>query len=335
MRNLPAYIGLGFALLIGLGLFSLGARNVWRALLSYRWPTTSAVVVQSSTETSVSEPRDSHWHSGASAVMYSARIRFEYRVNGGEYQTDQIYIGQTAGSGDSSEAELRRFRYPLGKRLTVSYDPSDPSIASVHPGFQADVLWLPGAGLAFLVPTLLGYLTFRSFFGDASVFTIAGTIFCLVFMTAGLIILFFGCRSLLRAWNSTSWPTSPGVIVYGQRDKSTSAVQTADDGSYVVTDSGHHIIFSYDANGQTRFSNTRRFGQLAAADSEWASRIARLYPVGREVTVAYDPGNPDLATIEPGLSKEALWTPGAGAAFLLFGLAVLFFGLPMLARSPF
>ena len=65
------------------------------------------------------------------------------------------------------------------------------------------------------------------------------------------------------------------------------------------------------------------------------SQIARQYPVGRELTVWYHPDDPDLATLEPGASKEALWAPGAGAAFFLFGLAVLIFGVPMLARSPF
>jgi len=334
MRNFPAYIGLGVALLIGLGLFSLGARNLWRAVCSYRWPTAPATVVASSTSTSVSNSGDSHWQDGGSAVMYMAKIQFAYQVGGRDYKTDQIYIGQTAGSGDSSEAELRSFRYPLGQQLTVSYNPSDPSIASVHTGFQAEVLWLPGAGLAFLVPTLLGYLTFRSFF-NASIFATAASIFCAVFMTVGAVILFFGARSLLRGWHSTGWPKTPGVIVYGRRDESRTATQTSDDERYVTTTSGHHIVYRFEANGQTHFSNTRRFGQLAAADPNWASQIAKLYPVGREVSVSYDPQNPDLATIEPGVSKEALWGPGAGAAFLLFGLAVLVFGIPMLARSPF
>lgn len=76
MRNLPAYLGLGVAVLIGLGIFSLGARNLWRAACSYRWPTVPATVAASSTEVSVDEPAGSKWRDEGSALMYSAQIRF-------------------------------------------------------------------------------------------------------------------------------------------------------------------------------------------------------------------------------------------------------------------
>lgn len=66
-----------------------------------------------------------------SGIMYTANIRFQYEVNGRAYRTDLIWFGQTAGSGDSSEAELRHFRYPLGEKVTVSYDPADPATAAV------------------------------------------------------------------------------------------------------------------------------------------------------------------------------------------------------------
>jgi hypothetical protein len=48
--------------------------------------------------------------------------------------------------------------------------------------------------------------------------------------------------------------------------------------------------------------------------------------LGKEVTVHYSPLNPNLGVLEPGIDREALWLPGAGAAFLLFGLAVFIWG---------
>jgi hypothetical protein len=54
--------------------------------------------------------------------------------------------------------------------------------------------------------------------------------------------------------------------------------------------------------------------------------------VGKVVTVRYAPGNPDLGVLEPGIQREAYWLPGAGAAFLLFGLAVFIWGIPALTR---
>jgi hypothetical protein len=333
VKDLPIYLGLGLVLVIGLGLFLLGARNLRRAIASLHWPTASATVVESSTSIDVTPPSRGMRGSrnSVSSIMYTANIRFQYEVNGRKYRTDQIWFGQTAGSGDSSEAELRRFRYPLGDKVTVSYDPADPAIAAVHPGFQAEALWLPGAGLAFLVPGLMAFLMFRSAFTDSGMAVGLG-IFCMVFMTIGAIILFFGGRSVLRGWQSQSWPTTRGVIVYGTVDKSQSVTTTSDDEEFVSTTSGARIVYRFEVNGRQHYSNTRTFGQLAGADSEWASRIAARYPLGREVTVSYRPDAPDIATVETGVASEAWWAPGAGAAFFLFGLAALVFGVPTLSK---
>jgi len=263
--------------------------------------------------------------------MYIANLKFQYEVNGRSYRTDQIWFGQTVGSGDSSDAELRRFRYPLGEKVAVYYDPSDPSIASVHPGFQAEALWLPGAGLAFLVPAVMAFLMLRSSFAGSGM-AVGLAIFTLVFMTIGAVILFFGGRGVLRAWQSQKWPTTRGVIVYGRTEESQSSTTDEDDQEVVSTTYGARIVYRYEVNGRTHYSNTRAFGQLAGSDAEWASRIAALYPMGREVTVAYRPDAPDIAALETGISSEAWWAPGAGAAFFLFGLAALVFGVPALTR---
>ncbi len=333
MKDAPVYLGLGVVVLIGLGLFSLGARNLFRALASRHWPSVEAVVVESSTQIETTTPSRGFRRSGpASSVMYTANLKFQYEVDGRKYRTDQIYFGQTVGSGDSSEAELRRFRYPLGERVTVHYNPADPSVASVHPGFQAEALWLPGAGLAFLVPAIMAFIIFRSAFEGASGMAVGLTIFTLVFMTIGAILLFFGGRSLWRAWQSPAWPTARGVIVYGTLQKSQSTVTTSDDEEYTQATYNAPIVFRFEVGGKRHYSNTRRFGQLAGSDSEWASKIAQMYPLGREVTVWYNPDTPDLATLEPGISKEAFWGPGAGAAFFLFGLAALVFGVPALTK---
>src|SRR5215472_12573146 len=183
MKDFPVYLGLGLVLAIGLGLFMLGARNLGRAIASRHWPTASATVVESSTSVDVTPPSRSMRRSGRSSVssiMYTANIRFQYEVNGRSYRTDQIWFGQTAGSGDSSEAELRRFRYPLGGKVTVSYDAADPAIAAVHPGFQAEALWLPGAGLAFLVPGLLAFVFYRAAFAGSSGMAVGLAIFTMV-----------------------------------------------------------------------------------------------------------------------------------------------------------
>lgn len=149
MRNRPVYIGLGLPLLIGLGIFSLGARNLWRAIISYSWHTTPATVVHSATESSAASAGRSSGRNSSSAVMDTAQIQFQYQVNGRQYKTDQparaglaflvpVLLGYLTGYKSTSwpAAPVRsigRFEWDLGKpgRKTLSAGPRGPG------GFQS------------------------------------------------------------------------------------------------------------------------------------------------------------------------------------------------------
>jgi hypothetical protein len=120
--------------------------------------------------------------------------------------------------------------------------------------------------------------------------------------------------------------------VYGQIDSSSHATQMADGERVSSTSSGAHLVFGYEVNGKKYYSNVRLFGQIAAQGGDWAWKIAKRYPLGKEVTVRYSPENPNLGVLEPGIFREAFWLTGAGAAFLLFGLAVFIWGIPALTR---
>src|SRR5215467_7262902 len=85
VKDFPVYLGLGLVLVMGLGLFLLGARNLRRAVASPHWPTASATVVESSTSIDVTPPSRSLRRSSrnsVSSIMYTANIRFQYQVNG-------------------------------------------------------------------------------------------------------------------------------------------------------------------------------------------------------------------------------------------------------------
>ena len=323
--------GTSVFLLLGGFLFGLGARNVWRALASPEWPRSPGIVVTSDTGSSVT--KDSRTR--ASSRIYSADIRFRYQAGGHEYTTDTLHFGQTAGSGDSSDAELRHARYPVGAAVTVWYNPDNPSIATVEPGFDADVLWLPGAGLAFFAPGVMFIVLYFGMSRGNGMFALGLGMFASIFMAIGATLLTGGLVNLWRAHASERWPHTPGVITYGVVDRSTSVVEDKDGDMIRSTTSGARLVYRYEVNGEKHYSNVRIFGQLAGASGDWASEIAARYPLGKTVEVAYSPGNSDLAVLEPGIDREAFWLPGAGAAFLLFGLAVFVWGIPALTGSRF
>ncbi len=266
-------------------------------------------------------------------MTYSAVIVFGYRVAGRDYTTDTIHLGQVVGSGDSSDAELRRLRYPPGAKIPVWHHPAEPSTAVVQPGFHSDVLWLPGAGLGFLLPGVMFLLLYRSTFGGG--LGMGLSLFAAIFMLIGAAMLSGGGLSLWRAYSSPNWPITQGTILYGQQDSSTTVTEDEGGTSQRSTSYGAHFVYRYQVNGHTHFSNIRRFGQLAASSADWAAEIAERYPLGKPVDVAYSPADPDLAVLEPGINSEGYWLPGAGAAFLLFGSAVLIWGTPALGGRRF
>jgi Protein of unknown function (DUF3592) len=318
--------GASVFLLLGGWIFGLGARNVWRALASPAWPTSPGIVVSSETGSHVTTDRRTR----TNTRMYSADIRFKYQANGRDYTTDTLHFGQTVGSGDSSDAELRHARYPVGAAVAVSYNPKDPSIAAVEPGFDSDVLWLPGAGLAFFVPGVMFIVLFFGITRGSGLFGLGLGMFAGIFAAIGISLLAGGLVNLWRAHASQGWPQTAGVIVYGVIEDYNSEIKDTDGDTIHSTSSGAHLIYRYELDGKKHYSNVRRFGQLAAASGDWASDIAARYPPGKAVRVAYSPGNYDLAVLEPGIDRETFWLPAAGAAFLLFGLAVFIWGIPAL-----
>ena len=265
-----------------------------------------------------------------SSKTYSANIRFQYQANGRDYTTATLHFGQTVGSGDSSDAELRHDRYPVGAAVVVSYNPKDPSIAAVEPALTRTRFGCPAPGSHLFAPGVMCIVSlFRHVERKRNVRP--RPVRC-IFAAIGVSLLAGGLVNPWRAHGSRSWPQTAGVITYGVIDESNSVTRDSEGDTIRSTSSGAHLVYRYEVNGMKHYSNVRFFGQLAGASGDWASGIAARYPRGKTVQVAYSPENPDLAVLEPGIDREAFWLPGAWAAFLLFGLAVFIWGIPALTR---
>lgn len=301
--------------LIGSFMFGYGFRNLWRAFSSEHWPKTPGVVLDS---TAAANP------SKKSGTTYSATITVQYEVKARPYTTQQVRFGQLEGTGDSSEVELQRLMYPPGRTVGVSYFPSNPALAVVEPGFNLQALVLPGAGLAFILPGVMFILMYAGSHRSET-FGAGFMLFPVIFILIGALLGLAGISNLWRAWASRNWPLAYGVIAFGRLDDSRSVTRDSDGRRIHSTTFAARIIYTYEVKGQKHYSNVRRFGQLAGSSAEWAEEIAERYPMGKAVPVAYDPENPSLAVLEPGISSETLWIPGAGAVFFLFGLAALVF----------
>jgi hypothetical protein len=350
----------GLLILCGLYLFFKGARNVARALASTKWPVAEGVVVSSETTRTVGPT----YRRQPASVTFSTRTVIRYDVAGKEYTTDVLHFGQTLGSSDKSEAALQKVRYPEGKGVRVSYDPSAPGIGVMKPGLHPEAFWLLGAGLALLIPVaaclsigpgLLRDTAARDqafqdsvekaidegrrgrvtdtpippVGGDktmAAVAAIGGAVFC----GLGILALTAGLQRMWHGNASLSWPTTSGVVIVASKGNGAD-----DDGVNDSTDSAWYarFVYQYRVAGLDHFNNLRRFAQIEGGGGpEEVNRIAARYRKGATVKVSYFPTDPDVAVLEPGNTSAALWMPGIGVVLILFSAAVFIWMVPAMAR---
>jgi hypothetical protein len=324
------------AVSLAVALFGLGGvvvllssmKDVWRALGSPGWPGVPAEVVRSEVEAEAYRESD-----GSSGTMYTARLVFAYEVDGRAYTTSIIRFGESLGSGDPSEPELQRLRYPEGARVRVAYDPKNPAVAVARPGLRPSGLAPLFAGVALLVAAAFVFLAGRLMLSDAPVLPLVLKLMVAVFVLIGLGLGAAGAFNLKDARASTSWPVAWGRIVFQQGGESESRWEDSSGRRQGATTYSRSVVYAFEVAGITHYANARRFGQIAGAGEEWAREIADRYPVGASVEVRYHPTDPDRAVLEPGLTWDVLWLPGIGLAFLLFGLAAGAWWVPALTKG--
>jgi Protein of unknown function (DUF3592) len=114
-------IGFGvIAIAIGVALYVAQFRQGLRANASKRWPVSSGTVIASALEKSP----DGRWR-------YRAAVQYRYRVGGKEYQSDRIFWGGNEGRQRHMASVIAA--YPEGCKVSVHYDPQNPSEAVIDP----------------------------------------------------------------------------------------------------------------------------------------------------------------------------------------------------------
>jgi hypothetical protein len=117
--------------LLPLACIALGAagivqylRNRRQARVRARWPTVAGTITQSKLAVELDEDGDE---------KYRADIRFAYRVDGREFEGSNVKWGWTALYAWRSRAAAALAVYPVGKAVTVHYDPAQPMSAVLDP----------------------------------------------------------------------------------------------------------------------------------------------------------------------------------------------------------
>lgn len=141
----------------------------------------------------------------------------------------------------------------------------------------------------------------------------------LLFIAAGAVMSFLGVRQFMRAQASPTWPTVTGVVTISElgkhvgNERATSTTYRAD------------ISYDYVANDRSYVNGAINFATVNSSDPAAARRLLKRYPVGKQVTVYYNPAEPQEAVLEPGPAAGSWFLPLFGGGFVVVGIAVFFF----------
>lgn len=133
----------------------------------------------------------------------------------------------------------------------------------------------------------------------------------LIFVAVGTVFVILSLWDLFDAFACRSWKTADGVIVVSDLERSADS----DGVSYRA-----EISYRYRVNGEELVASRARFGdRMNTSWSKPAVRLVTKYPVGKEVTVLYNPENPNEAVLEPGLTLYIAAGLAIGSIFVVIG----------------
>jgi hypothetical protein len=129
-----------------------GWRDLGRARASASWPRTDGEIVGADLQVE-------GYHDDGEA-MQRAVIRYRYDVGGESHRAERVFFGDDVALRFTGPGRRRLDAYPVGRRVSVAYDPADPRRAVLEPGVSGAVR------LSVLVALAIALLGLGGLVGD-------------------------------------------------------------------------------------------------------------------------------------------------------------------------
>ncbi len=149
------------------------------------------------------------------------------------------------------------------------------------------------------------------------------SLFSLVFVVIGAMILRYAMRTAEKARQSESWPSTEGEIAHSATLYQTDSTATNNGVPTFKAD----IAYRYKVKGANYASSKVALLDLATSSSGRAQTIVQRYPDKSKVQVYYNPADPSDAILQPGSAGgiNVLYLIGgifaaAGVFFLVMSL---------------
>ncbi len=297
----------GVLLLLGGALVVGSLFMVWKGLRTRGWAATWGRVTFSEM---ITEERKT----SSMGPSHRAKVVYEYEVQGKPFTSDSVLLVGTVSVRREQEIVNR---YPVGRSVHVHYNPAKPEEALLEPGVTRSTFAAMGIGAGLFLVGLVLVLAFTGGLAFALHPLTAG----LVFLVPGLLLILFGLRNIWVTAGSRHWPTTEGEVSYSGVVETTS--------SKVGSEFRPSVAYHYEVQGVAHTSTAiHSLWEPGGLSRHEAQQIADKYPLGKLVTVYYDPTKPHRAMLEPGgqWANYLVLLP-LGAGFVIAGIAILVLGI--------
>ena len=121
-----------WGLILGICILSLGPIIFkWpRSISSSSWPTVVGVVISSEVEEECCSDYSTGWW---------PRVSYSYTVNGKKYTADNIEVIDVGNGNTDIYAKQVVDYYQVGMEVQVHYNPDNPAVAVLEPGFPTNI----------------------------------------------------------------------------------------------------------------------------------------------------------------------------------------------------
>jgi hypothetical protein len=119
-------------------------------------------------------------------------------------------------------------------------------------------------------------------------------------------------RDAVQARASAAWPTVPGKIERTGTRRTSGAYRTV---FYELT-----LAYRYEVDGVPYTGDMAQFGPPRVTNRDFIEGLAEKYPVGKDVTVHYDPEAPEIAVLE---TSDEMAAQNAWVIWLLLGIPIV------------
>ncbi len=141
----------------------------------------------------------------------------------------------------------------------------------------------------------------------------------IIFLGIGIATTFFGMNNLKKFSASKSWPSVKGTVTVSEIDTR----QMESNGKWINM---YHpqVVYNYFVKDKAYTNSKISFGDYATNKRKDANKVIRKYPVNSEVTVYYNPINPQEAVLQRKAGLAAYGIVAIGVLLSLGGLFLLF-----------